>query len=354
MLGPVFSDGICSSCGNEDKTLTYTQLICISGKLAAMIMAVILIGDQLLITIGDAVASFLRQPESLSEADTQRRTSPSGASRCRTGPWLRLALMGFFCVHVQRNESSVTKFNLDAMFKLGLGNMPATWTTSQSDHIIRYPDAENPSTSYTSGAVLANLPLIALSFWYLIFNNYITRLFVALEFRSFSTRRRGLLVSKHSKDTKQRKVHFLQIPLRHSLLNIAVFVLLHTLLSQTLFLRRVYAVYPQSFDNPNDIGKKLVPMIEYSPLASLAFASLSTALVVTGVIIGLLKIDWRFPNTGGDSLAIGAACHPPDGISNTEDGELAAGTAARRNGTNSAVFLTSIASEGRKLLDLEF
>lgn len=85
----------------------------------------------------------------------------------------------------------------------------------------------------------------------------------------------------------------------------AIFTLLHTFLSQTLFLHRVYAVYPQSLDDPNDIAKQLVFMLGYSPVSCFALA-----------------IDWRFPDTSGSSLAISAACHPPEGTENSHEGEV--------------------------------
>ncbi|RYC56382.1 hypothetical protein CHU98_g9820 [Xylaria longipes] len=146
---------------------------------------------------------------------------------------------------------SKTPFDFDAMLRYGVGKMPSRWSYTLGENLLSYPGAETPSFTYTNGAVLSNLPQLALSAFYLVFNNYVTRLFIALEFRSFSTRRRGL---------------------RYSLLSIALFALLHTFLPQTLFLRRVYAIYPQSYDVPGEIGKKLLPMIGYSPVAGFAFA----------------------------------------------------------------------------------
>ena len=215
------------------------------------------------------------------------------------------------------------------MLQMGFGNLPVLWTASQNEHIMAYTDANNPSTSYTSGAVIANLPQLGLSALYLTYNNFVTRFFTARELRSFAIRRRGLRVSTPAAGTAQRAAHFLQIPLRYSLLNIATFVLLHTLLSQTLFLHRTYALFPVSFVDPTDIGKRLVSMIGFSPLASFVFALLMAVLVAAGLTLGFWTVDWALPDTSGRSFAVAAACHPPKGSIDTQDGEVRWGVVSK-------------------------
>ncbi|KAI0172715.1 hypothetical protein GGR52DRAFT_419276 [Hypoxylon sp. FL1284] len=344
---------------NTSLAIMIVVLVCISCKLVSIIFAVALGRNQSLLTIGDAVASFLQDPETISRNhvfykmnDNRQgyhaipRTSYENRRRrvmreMKGAFWTStlfgiagLSLAWWFFSYTFRETRSAyadsrTPFDFGTMLRFGFGNMPAMWTSDLESHILSYGDAQNPSLTYTTGATLANLPQIALSAYYLVFNNYITRLFVALEFRSFSTRRRGLRVTETAKDTKQRRAHFLQIPLRYSLLNMAMFALLHTFLSQTLFLRRVYAIYPQSFDDPGDIGKKLLPMIGYSPVSSFTFAILLTVLVVSGILVGLVPIDWRFPDTSGDSFNIAAFCHPPEGTENTQEGEVRWGVTKR-------------------------
>ncbi|KAI2468929.1 hypothetical protein F4781DRAFT_422344 [Annulohypoxylon bovei var. microspora] len=322
---------------NVSLAIMIIMLICISCKLVCIILAASLGRNQSLLTVGDAVASFLEDPDRvpldtcwLPYTSRRKRVMVEAKGSFWTSTifgLVSLSIVWWFFAFTFRQtrtayENSKTRFDFNTMLRYGLGQMPAMWTGEFKKKLLTYGDAENPSTTYTSGASLANLPQIALSAFYLVFNNYITRLFVALEFRSFSTRRRGLRVSEPSKGTKQRRAHFLQIPLRYSLLNMAIFTLLHTFLSQALFLRRVNAIYPQSFDDPNDIGKKLIPMIGYSPVSCFALAILLTTLVVSGIVIGLIPIDWRFPDTSGSSLVIGAACHPPKGTQNSQEGEV--------------------------------
>ncbi|KAI1099526.1 hypothetical protein F4804DRAFT_349288 [Jackrogersella minutella] len=321
---------------NVSLAIMILVLICITCKFVCIILAISIGRSQALLTIGDAIASFLQDPDKVWLHDqppyTSRRkmvmvemkdafgTSTIFGLVCLSLAW------SFFAFTFQQTRTaytnSGTKFDFGTMLRFGFGKMPTLWTQKLRTLVLAYADAKNPAVSYTSGASLANLPQIALSAFYLLFNNYISRLFVAFELRSFSTRRRGLRVSQPAKDTKQRGAHFLQIPLRYGLLNMAIFTLLHTILSQTLFLRRVYAIYPQSFDDPNDIGKELISMIGYSPVSCFALAIVLSVLVASGIIMGLIPIDWRFPDTSGSSLAISAACHPPEGTQNTQQGEV--------------------------------
>ncbi|EXJ61256.1 uncharacterized protein A1O5_12048 [Cladophialophora psammophila CBS 110553] len=156
---------------------------------------------------------------------------------------------------------------------------------------ISFATANTPSRAYITGAVLANLPHLGLSVLYLAYNNLFTRIFIALEFRSLSTQRRGLRASMLKEEMDQRSTYFVQFPLRYSLAVIGFFVLLHTLLSETLFLQRTYAVWPGRFDEPKDIGKFLVSKIGVSPLATLAFSLVLSVLVVSSIAIAFWKVD---------------------------------------------------------------
>ncbi|KAI0513062.1 hypothetical protein F5B22DRAFT_285637 [Xylaria bambusicola] len=331
---------------NASLAILIAVFAAVSVKLIAIVFAVVLGRTQSLLTIGDAIASFLEEPDKY--LPPLRRSQLTYRSRRRMvmlemrGAFLAAAIFGavglslawwFFAFVFHETSAafslSKTPFDFDAMLRYGFGKMPSRWSETLNQHLLSYSAAEDPYFTYTSGAVLANLPQLALSAFYLVFNNYVTRLFVALEFRAYSTRRRGLRVSQPVKHTKQRRAYFLQIPLRYSLLNIALFALLHTFLSQTLFLRRVYAIYPQSFDGSDEIGKKLLPMIGYSPVAGFAFAVLLTSLVLAGVVIGLTPLDWRMLDTSGDSLAIGQACHPPEGSCKTHEGAIRWGVTNR-------------------------
>lgn len=209
-------------------------------------------------------------------------------------------------------------FTFTEMFRLGFGKMPTVWSSTISTDILIYKGSDVPATAYISGAVLSNLPQLALSALNLVFNNWLTRACTAFEFRSFALQRRGLRVSRAVPNTHQREAHFLQLPLRWSLLNLMIFVLLHTLASQTLFLRRVYAIWPQSLSSTPDIGKELVYMIGFSPFSNFALLILLWILWLVGTCAGFVSVDWMLPRTSGKSRYIANYCRPLVGASHPE------------------------------------
>lgn len=228
---------------------------------------------------------------------------------------LELALIFFGWVYTQTfNEyaSAYTKFSFQSMWQLGLGEVPVRWSGPTAKHIMQYPGCDNPSVSYMNGAVRANSVQLALSAVYLVTNNFFTRFAMALEFRSFNLQRRGLRVSTPAKASAQRETYFLQFPLGYSVPLLIYFTLLHTLLSQAIFLRRTNAIYPISFTDSDTkaLGRQLNSFIGYSPLAALIFAIMLGLLVIFSLFLGLLELDWIVPCTNGDSRAISAMCHP--------------------------------------------
>jgi hypothetical protein len=70
---------------NTSMAIMITVLICVSGKLVSMVMAIILSRDQPLITVGDVVASFLRDPEHVAKEQLLelKRVSPRRNRRLR-------------------------------------------------------------------------------------------------------------------------------------------------------------------------------------------------------------------------------------------------------------------------------
>ena len=202
--------------------------------------------------------------------------------------------------------------NFSVIWQLGLGTQPS-FLSSKELGFSTYAAATSASRAYISGTVLANTPQLALSALYLFYNNFFTRVSMAFEFTSYHTHRRGLRVSFPAKDSAQRGSYFLQFPLRYSLLMIAYFAVTHTFLSESLFLKRTYAIYPLSFTNGNDVGKYLVSRIGFSLLGTFFLTILLFALVAFSVGVGFWRRDWVLPVTNGESRSISAMCHPPEG-----------------------------------------
>jgi hypothetical protein len=114
-----------------------------------------------------------------------------------------------------------------------------------------------------------------------------------------------------------------------------VFILLHTLLSQTLFLRRTYATYPTSYTDPTAIGRRLVSLVGYSPLGALCFAALLAVVVLGTIVLAVIPIDWIWKGTDGSSRVVADNCARPPRVVDA-DPDTDAGTKLRANATVSS------------------
>jgi hypothetical protein len=332
---------------NTSLAIMLIVIICLSCKLFCMVMAVLLSKDRPLLTIGDAIASYIENrntipfkrgkysagppvPKPIDVAPKPIGWVPAYKSRRHIamvempGSFWRTTILGsvgliigsvFFNYTYRQTadaySDSSTHWNFQTMLDLGF-DLPLLWNRDIFEGLMTYSDADSPRTSYISGAILTNLPQIGLSAFYLTSNHFYTCFFRGVEFQSYSTHRRGLRVSRPKRGTAQRQAHYLQLPLRYSIPKIMVFILLHTLLSQTLFLRRTYATYPTSYTDRTAIGKKLVSLVGYSPLGALCFAVLLAVVVLGTTIVAAIPIDWIWKGTDGNSRVIADSCaYPP-------------------------------------------
>ena len=322
---------------------------CLTAKIVATIAAILLQRDVPLVTIGDAVASFLERPSDVSTLDhkysgnkwakekiqhpNRKRSIAKEISSAWFYQWaFTIIVMSVSAwafnklLFVSKSFSKkVSRYqHFQAMLKLGFGEMPLDWNTDDNgaETVMSYAGARDATRSYIASAVIANIPQLVISALYLVTNNFLTRVFTAMEFRSFAMKRRGLRVSTRKEKTNQRAAHFLQLPLRYSLINIALFVLLHTFTSQTLFPRRVYAIWPTSFNDPTAYGKELVSMLGYSPVSGFALMILLASMVLASTMIASLRFDWILPNTTGRTFPMAVLCCPLEGQRAVQEGKV--------------------------------
>lgn len=156
-------------------------------------------------------------------------------------------------------------------------------------------------------AWLANFPQLLLSMVYFGINRLCTSYCFTQEWNSYAKERKGLRVTDPV--GAQRKTHFLQLPYRWSIPLTLTMGILHWLLSQSLFLVRL-----EVFDLYGNIKpEESQCTCGYSPFSLLIFAILFLLLLLFGLGVMLTSIEPRMPMALHCSLAISAACHPPDG-----------------------------------------
>ena len=112
-----------------------------------------------------------------------------------------------------------------------------------------------------SNVVLANMPQLILSILYIVYSAMLATFLVQREFDQMNARRKPLRVSEPI--GIQRSSYFISMPLRYGIPLYAMSGLMHWLVSQSMFLARITAVFPdQSIDAQNSFSA-----CAYSPMA---------------------------------------------------------------------------------------
>lgn len=324
----------CSYSGNLP--IVVVVIICNFIKMICMFVTAFRLGPGGLITIGDALASFLTHPDSTTKgrcllsrdeaakeisrqrfypdrskplppvpkiARIQRQKWASAASWARwvfTISLFVLALIISF-VLLSMAISEIRNFGIPPLsIKIGSVTPAAIvtgWGISEGEG--------SASSKILASILIANTPQMIFSFLYLNLNGLLTTMWLAEEWSVFASQRKALRTSKPQ--GQQRSTHFLQLPYKISIPLMVLSGVLHWLISQSVFLA-VVAEY-----NPS--GKLETPVTVascgYSPIAMITTIVLGVLLVLVTIALGQRKYDGSIPLVGSCSLAISAACHRP-------------------------------------------
>lgn len=96
--------------------------------------------------------------------------------------------------------------------------------------------------------LISNSPQLILSFLYLTYNSLFTCMLLAAEWRGYAHNRKALRVT--SATGKQRSTYWLQLPYRYSVPLLVAFGILHSLVSQSIFLARVTVLDAAGGEDP--------------------------------------------------------------------------------------------------------
>jgi hypothetical protein len=170
--------------------------------------------------------------------------------------------------------------------------------------------------------LIANSPQVILSFVYLLYNGLFTAMLTGHEWMSYAFKKKGLRISGKPSDS-QRSTYFLQLPYRFSLPLVAMSILLHWLVSQSIFVV-AFNVYDH-MGHRNWDGRQERNIEDglltcgYSPITMLAVIIVGFFMVVAAVGFGYIPYKTGMPLAGSSSLAISAACHPEQNSGTGED-----------------------------------
>ncbi|ROV95971.1 hypothetical protein VMCG_07978 [Cytospora schulzeri] len=210
---------------------------------------------QLLYTLGDAIASFMRNPSPETEGLCL-------ATRCFLIEIVVVVLFSQSFDDLRRLGFSVS---IPSFWSMGFGQLqPYTYL------VIGLP-RQDPGGLLVN-VLLANLPQFVMSIMYIFYNAMMTTFLVQREFSNMykEKRRKPLRVSEPI--GIQRGSYFISLPLRYGIPSYALSSLMHWMISQSLFLARITAL---KADGSADLTNSF-STCGYSPIAiffSLRFAA---------------------------------------------------------------------------------
>ncbi|KAH6889430.1 hypothetical protein B0T10DRAFT_404784 [Thelonectria olida] len=285
-----------------------------------------------LFVLGDAVKSFLQTPDvfsrdmCLASADKikwlgiqdcagpefsslKRRRWAAAASwrRWSMGCLLYCLALGVAAFFLVWGVNTLGSPGIRTLWNMGFG------AASDATLIVlktNYGGYSKQEKEILTSIFMANAPQLFFSVLYFQYNGLFTCMLSAKEWSDFGRERKSIRVSSKPLG-EQRSRYFLQLPYRFSVPLLLLSILIHWMLSQSIFLVAVEKLINE--DDNYQLLEWAFATCGYSPIA-IMFVILASFIMVLWVgITACLKLPTPIPLVGGCSLAIAAACHHPDG-----------------------------------------
>ncbi|OQE36889.1 hypothetical protein PENCOP_c011G05832 [Penicillium coprophilum] len=279
-----------------------------------------------ILTIGDAIASFLRRPDRYTRGGCllayrnvrhMLRFSPKSFKKRpleEPKPFSTTRRRWGSALSLRRWTFSIIMWIIaiaTCLFLLGYGLS----RIGQGVYIWDLPLGTTVADTLITGAhwpnnlelnvIIANVPQLIFSFLYFAFNSLLTTMTLAAEWSGYAAHRKGLRVSNNAK-ISQRSKYFLSIPYRYSMPLMAASVTLHWLISQSLFMVGI-----EAFDSKmiRDTDADLITC-GYSPVAIVSAVAVGGFTFFCLLGLSSKRFKTAMPVVGSCSFAISAACHP--------------------------------------------
>ena len=281
---------------------------------------------QPLTTLGDALASFLDDPDPTTKGQClagrdhfQRHKTwkplamkwkPQSHSWFSSASGLRWLVCNLLClatliVATILLQTGITNIKLSSpdtsiayLRTLGFGAV-----NGQAIMTIQFPGG---ASGLMITVLLANSPQALLSFLYLTYNGLFTCMLHAQEWSGYASERKPLRVT--SPKGEQRSTYRLQLPYKYGIPLLILSGTLHWLVSQSIFLARITTL---GLDGTLDHTQS-VSTCGYSPIAIITVIIVGAIVVLLGLANGFRRYKAGIPLVGSCSAAISAACHPPE------------------------------------------
>ncbi|KAF2127575.1 hypothetical protein P153DRAFT_398181 [Dothidotthia symphoricarpi CBS 119687] len=304
-------------------------------KTVAMLFISFRISDTPMMTIGDAVSSFLIRPDATTKGICLLNKSSLKDFRIPASPAHGTSATGGYSSigwsappqtfdHKKRLHISAASGRRLSLFIITYGILigvtiflliyGVVWFKGDQSEaygqglgaidarsFITWELPQEGTAGLIANVIVANIPQLLLSFLYLNYNGLMTVMSLSREWARYGVRRQGLRVSMTRKGA-QRSTYFLQLPYRFGLPIIVITGTLHWLISQSIFLVSVDA-----YKAGASIGSLIT--CGYSPPAILATIIVIVVLIVILAVVGFRRLPSSMPVAGSCSIAIAAACH---------------------------------------------
>lgn len=237
-------------------------------------------------------------------------TSTRAPQSLLLGLFIAVALLVATLMHLKGQRIPT---NLPFLFSQGVGR-------PQSHSLVGGVLAASGAVSrgWRFGHILfANSFQVLVSFLYLFYNNVLTRQVAADEFLRFldeDNDRKALRVSS-PKNSEQRSSYFLSLPFKYAVPQMIAFMLLHWLVSQSIFivLTSAWNIAPEPAPMPDDNATRLGFSCAGIFLVLIVATTLVLGLAANSVREYRCKVPGFFPRMATNSAAIDAVCRPARG-----------------------------------------
>lgn len=314
-------------------------LVCNSIKSALMLWTFWYRRQETFVTFGDAIASWLDEPDHLTRGDclmsndcadpeflkwrAQVNQDPEADSNvARLGHGVRLWTSA---VSIKRWVTTITTcVSAISAISVVLGSLTVNRFDGSLGRAIASGGfgAVDPNliikgrvgaSGLIEAVLVVNTPQLILSFCYMLYNALFTYMHMAYEFSAFAVHRKTLRVT--TARGKQRNTYWLQLPYAYGIPLVLASAVLHWLVSQSIFLARIaYVVDEVGYgglpirtffaQRTSDLGISIAPMFALIVVASLVL------LVV--IAMGFRKLRSDMPVAASCSFALAAATHRPE------------------------------------------
>lgn len=305
-------------------------------KILIMFVVAITVHDSPLMTTGDAISSFMNDPDPYTDGMcmASKRMIDAHPRRWPTVP-VFIRLQQFFWAHTIKTRIAVVcllfmlsislngalfctvnePIGIFNFFKLGFGQINRQFFIGWHHKEPRY---------FVRAVFLANVGHTMFGCLYIMYNNVVYAMVFADEWARYGVDRKGLRVSEAPRGS-QRTVYFFLMPYKLAIPIMMFSTGIHGMISQTLFLVDVEAYGHDLSHGQGMMDYKRTPQFDFSttgfsPPGNAAVIILGAAMIAMLGLLSIRRLKSTMPVAGTCSAAISAACHPTD--DEPEDGYL--------------------------------